>query len=73
MRAGVPVEGVCVYPILDYPGWEDERHCEVGLFSHADQDGHRSTCLDLAEELGRQQALVDNLHCPIVSPSGAVA
>ena len=73
MRAGVPVEGVCVYPILDYPGWEDERHCEVGLFSRADQDGHRSTCLDLAEELGRQQALVDDLHCPIVPPSGAVA
>ena len=36
-------------------------------------DGHRSTCHDLAEELARQQALVAELHRPIVPPSGAVA
>lgn len=30
-RIGVPVIGVCFYPILDHPGWDDDRHCENGL------------------------------------------
>lgn len=30
-HAGVPVIGVCFYPILDHPGWDDDRHCENGL------------------------------------------
>ena len=31
MRRGVPVEGVCLYPVMDYPGWDDDRHCPSGL------------------------------------------
>ncbi|WP_152046272.1 glycosyltransferase [Aureimonas psammosilenae] len=31
MRAGVPVEGICLYPVLDHPGWDDERYCPNGL------------------------------------------
>ena len=27
----VPVTGLCIYPIADYPGWEDGRHCRCGL------------------------------------------
>lgn len=27
---GVPVHGVCVYPVTDYLGWDDERHCPCG-------------------------------------------
>ncbi len=30
MRAGVPVEGLCLYPAMDYPGWSDGRHCRCG-------------------------------------------
>ena len=30
-RRGVPVEGICLYPILDHPGWDDDRHCPNGL------------------------------------------
>lgn len=30
---GVPVEGVCLYPILNYPGWNDERDCQSGLLT----------------------------------------
>jgi len=30
-RAGVPMLGACFYPILDHPGWDDDRHCENGL------------------------------------------
>jgi glycosyltransferase involved in cell wall biosynthesis len=32
---GVPVEGVCLYPVLDHPGWDDGRYCPNGLLSHA--------------------------------------
>lgn len=30
LAAGVPLEGVCVYPVMDYPGWENDRHCPCG-------------------------------------------
>ncbi|MES2755047.1 MAG: beta-galactosidase [Pseudomonadota bacterium] len=28
---GVTMLGICLYPILDHPGWDDDRHCENGL------------------------------------------
>lgn len=52
--AGVPVEGICLYPILDYPGWDDDRPCENGLWGPASPEGHRETCLHLARELEGQ-------------------
>ncbi len=33
IAAGVPLEGVCLYPILDHPGWDDDRDCRNGLFA----------------------------------------
>ena len=53
--AGVPVEAVCLYPILDYPGWSNDRPCEVGLFAQPDAHGRRAVHEDLAAELRRQQ------------------
>ena len=73
LRHGVPVEGICIYPILDYPGWEDERPCEAGLFAQPDQAGYRATCSGLADELARQQALHDDLFRRPVVMSGATA
>lgn len=55
--AGVPVEGLCLYPIIDYPGWGDDRHCRSGLWDYADDDGHREIYAPLAEELAHQQML----------------
>jgi beta-glucosidase/6-phospho-beta-glucosidase/beta-galactosidase len=55
--SGVPVEGVCLYPIVDFPGWENDRACENGLWGYADDSGHRSVCEPFARELERQQAL----------------
>jgi beta-glucosidase/6-phospho-beta-glucosidase/beta-galactosidase len=57
VRAGVPVEGLCLYPILQYPGWEDDRICETGLFGAADQQGRRPVCEPLAEALRDEQRL----------------
>ncbi len=31
---GVTLEGVCIYPILDYPGWDNARHCACGPIGH---------------------------------------
>ncbi len=52
---GVPVEGLCLYPILDYPGWDDDRHCRAGLLGYAAPDGTRPVHEPLARELARQQ------------------
>jgi hypothetical protein len=54
---GVPVEGICLYPILNHPGWVDNRHCHNGLWDYADRSGVRPIYLPLAEELRAQQAL----------------
>jgi beta-glucosidase/6-phospho-beta-glucosidase/beta-galactosidase len=56
LAAGVPLHGVCLYPILDYPGWVDDRHCPAGLFGYADEHGHRPICWPLKRELDRQMA-----------------
>jgi hypothetical protein len=58
MAAGIPVEGVCLYPVLDYPGWDNERPCEVGLFGDANGEGRRAVHRPLAEELARQRQLL---------------
>ncbi len=57
MRAGVPVQGICLYPVTDYPGWDDSRRCPVGLFGYADAAGHRPVDEQFAAEVERQQGL----------------
>src|SRR5215211_4836035 len=54
----VTVEGVCLYPVLDYPGWENERVCPVGLLSMPNERGQRTVCSTLARELRRQQQIL---------------
>ena len=44
---GVPVEGVCLYPILDHPGWDDDRHCPNGLIGR-DRGVHHPLATALA-------------------------
>jgi beta-glucosidase/6-phospho-beta-glucosidase/beta-galactosidase len=55
-RGGVPVQGICLYPILDYPGWDDDRHCRSGLWGYPDPAGRRDIHQPLADELARQVA-----------------
>lgn len=56
LQRGVPIEGICLYPVLDYPGWDDERHCPTGLLGFADAQGRREEHAGLADELRLQQA-----------------
>jgi hypothetical protein len=62
IRAGVPVEGVCLYPILCHTGWDEDRSCANGLFGAEPVDGRRPVHAPLAAELRRQQALFAEFH-----------
>jgi beta-glucosidase/6-phospho-beta-glucosidase/beta-galactosidase len=57
--AGVAVHGICLYPIVNFPGWDDDRHCLNGLWDYADARGERELHGPLADELRRQQALLE--------------
>ncbi len=52
--AGTPVEGLCLYPIVNHPGWTNDRHCHNGLWDYADAQGRRRIYEPLARELRRQ-------------------
>jgi beta-glucosidase/6-phospho-beta-glucosidase/beta-galactosidase len=54
-RSGVPLYGICLYPILNHPGWDNDRHCYCGLFDYADQNGNREIHEPLRLELARWQ------------------
>lgn len=54
MELGAPIEGICLYPITAYPGWDNSRHAEVGLFSAIHADGSRRIRQSVADELARQ-------------------
>jgi len=54
-HAGIPVEGICWYPILNHPGWDDGRHCHNGLWDYADASGEREIYTPLAREIRKRQ------------------
>ncbi len=56
-RMGAPVLGLCLYPVMDYPGWDDERHCSVGLIEASEDWTERRLRRDLCEELQAQSLL----------------
>ena len=56
MRRGVPIQGLCWYPFLDYPGWDDDRYCPSGAFGYPDAQGSRLACDPLLAELAAVQA-----------------
>jgi beta-glucosidase/6-phospho-beta-glucosidase/beta-galactosidase len=56
MSAGVPVQGICLYPIVNHPGWDDDRHCYNGMFDYADAAGVRAVYQPLADEMAKQYA-----------------
>lgn len=50
-RLGVPFQGLCLYPIVNHPGWEDSRHCHNGLWDYPDDAGRREAYQPLLAEL----------------------
>ena len=62
MAGGVPVEGICLYPILSHIGWDDARRCPNGLFAGFGNGEPRTVYKPLADELARQQGLFARGH-----------
>jgi beta-glucosidase/6-phospho-beta-glucosidase/beta-galactosidase len=56
---GIPVQAICWYPFLDYPGWDDDRYCPAGVFGYADGQGERAPFHPLQLQM---QALQVRLH-----------
>lgn len=54
MSAGVPILGICLYPICNHPGWADNRHCHNGLWDYADSSGHREAFQPLYDAIGER-------------------
>ena len=59
IREGVPVYGLCLYPVVNHPGWEDDRHCHNGLWDYPDAAGYREIYEPLARELESQRTLLE--------------
>ncbi len=56
-RAGVPVEGICLYPVMDYPGWQNDRPCRCGLIRSGGDWRERSVDEELLDQLAEEQML----------------
>jgi len=61
MVNGSPVEGICLYPIVNHPGWEDDRHCHNGLWDYPNEKGEREIDHPLAAELTKQRSEFEEL------------
>ena len=64
IRNGADLQGVCLYPIVNHPGWDDDRHCHNGLWDYADARGDRPVYEPLERELARQIRLTDAMGTP---------
>jgi UDP-galactopyranose mutase len=64
---GVPVDGICLYPILDRPDWENDKHWHnSGLWDlQADDSGHFHRILNenYATDLSAAQSHLANEEC----------
>jgi beta-glucosidase/6-phospho-beta-glucosidase/beta-galactosidase len=56
-KLGAQIAGICLYPVMDYPGWDDERHCPCGLIEASPDWSARRLRADLVEELEIQRML----------------
>lgn len=69
MARGADLRGICLFPVTHYPGWDNRRAVETGLWSEADAAGHRTPFAPLAEELARQCALFRQFRSASTEPT----
>ncbi len=60
-RLGADIIGICLYPVMDYPGWDDNRHCSCGLIQTDNSWTTRQLREGLVAELRDQQRLFSPL------------
>jgi hypothetical protein len=70
LGGGASIQGICLYPILNHPGWDDDRHCQNGLWDYPDADGARMIYQPLADEIRRQRQIGNELYDAHYSASG---
>jgi polysaccharide biosynthesis protein PelF len=61
MGIGVPVHGICLYPVMNHPGWDDNRHCPNGLVDYSTTTFERTIHGPLLAELQAQQRAFQTL------------
>ena len=61
---GVELQGICLYPIVNHPGWDDDRHCYNGLWDYPNEKGKREIYQPLADELQDQRQIFQPLLAP---------
>ena len=73
-RRGVPVEGICLYPVMDHLGWDDDRYCHNGLLSPQLVAGQRGVEEALAAAVAQtvKDYAPQNLRFDPVSPAAIV-
>lgn len=57
-RKGVEILGICIYPVTDYPGWDDDRHCHCGLIAIDERWQTRHLRAELATEIKLQASIM---------------
>jgi len=61
LQEGVELQGICLYPIVNHPGWLDDRHCHNGLWDYPNENGEREIYQPLADELQNQREVFQPL------------
>jgi hypothetical protein len=77
VEAGVPLQGICLYPIIDRFEWDNPSHWHnSGLWDfHHEPDGtlRRVLAQPYAAELARSQSRLATLGCGLAEPEEATA
>lgn len=77
VKAGLPFEGICLYPVMDRFEWNDPTHWHnSGLWDYriaADGTYRRVLNAEYAAEFGRSQLRLAALGCGSVEPDEATA
>jgi hypothetical protein len=55
MDRGCEIEGISLFPAVDYPSWADDRRSPGGLFGLPDANGNRTIYEPYALEIRSQQ------------------
>ena len=62
MSRGADIRGICWYPITAYPGWDNSRHADTGLFSTVVADGNRHVDERLLAEFDVQRDMFASVN-----------
>lgn len=60
IETGTPIEGICLYPVTDYPGWEDDRHCKCGVIAISDDWQTRTIRREVVHTLAVELKCIQN-------------